>query len=42
MLEKTVNIHEIIDLLYGFETWNEAILKYSEDIDAAFISLSNN
>jgi hypothetical protein len=42
MLQKTVNIHEIIGLPYGFETRNEAILRYSEDVDAAFISLSDN
>jgi hypothetical protein len=34
MLKKNVNIHEIIGLWYGFETRNEAIVRYSEDVDA--------
>jgi hypothetical protein len=40
MLQKTVNKHEIIGPPYGFETRNEAIVRYYEDADAVFISLS--
>jgi hypothetical protein len=42
MLQKTVNIHEIIGLPYWLDTRNEAIVRYYEDVDAVFISLSGN
>uniref|UniRef100_A0ACD5TB27 Uncharacterized protein n=5 Tax=Avena sativa TaxID=4498 RepID=A0ACD5TB27_AVESA len=42
ILQKTVNMHEIIGLPSGIETRDEAIVGYSEEADALFISVSSN
>jgi hypothetical protein len=42
MLQKTVNMHDIIGLPSGLETSNEVIVGYSEDADVVFISVSSN
>ncbi|KAM0874833.1 hypothetical protein ACQ4PT_037173 [Festuca glaucescens] len=40
MLQRTVNMHEVIGLPSGIETRNEAIVGYSEDADVVLISVS--
>jgi len=42
VVQKTVNMHEIIGLPSGIETRNEGIVGYSEEADAVFISVSSN
>uniref|UniRef100_A0ACD5Z9E2 Uncharacterized protein n=1 Tax=Avena sativa TaxID=4498 RepID=A0ACD5Z9E2_AVESA len=42
VVQKTVNMHEIIGLPSGVETRNEGIVGYSEEADAVFISVSSN
>ncbi|XP_071678109.1 uncharacterized protein [Lolium perenne] len=39
MLQRTVNMHEVIGLPSGIETRNEAIVGYSEDADVIFAYL---
>jgi hypothetical protein len=40
MLQRIVNMHEVIGLPSGIETRNEAIVGYSEDADVVLISVS--